>query len=238
MQISSRIFWTPKRGNSAQEFEDAFWPPDPLDLRSNLLRFAIADGATESSFARSWAQLLVRAYCRNQLNVKKMRKHLPQLEAEWRLSIGAQQLSWYAEQKLDQGAFATFLGLTLQEGEWQAAAIGDSCLFHTRAGSLLKAFPMDCSGDFNNRPRLLSSNSRNWDDEIVQVSQTGGVWEANDVFYLMTDAAACWFLRAIEQGEPAIERLADAEPFGGQIESLRQTGMRNDDVTVLKITVL
>src|SRR5947207_14428775 len=111
LQVSLRIFWTPKRGNTAEEYEDAFWPPEPLALQSKLLRFAIADGATEASFARPWAQILTRAYCRDQLSDKKIRKTLPRLEQEWRSAIGNQPLPWYAEEKLGQGAFATLLGL-------------------------------------------------------------------------------------------------------------------------------
>src|SRR5262249_53926449 len=124
MQISSRIFWTPKRGNTHEEYEDAFWPPEPLDIDSRLLRFAVADGATETSFARSWAQILTRAYCRDQLSEKKIRKHLPQLEQQWHSSIGKASLPWYAEEKLSHGAFATLLGLTVFDGTWQASAIG------------------------------------------------------------------------------------------------------------------
>ena len=238
MQISSRIFWTPKRGNSVEEYEDAFWPPGPLDLDSKLLRFAIADGATETSFARSWAQILTRAYCRDQLSEKKIRKYLPQFEQEWRESIGKQALPWYAEQKLSHGAFATFLGFTVLDDSWQSTAIGDSCLFQLRAGRLVTAFPITSSADFNNRPGLLSSNSRNWNDEIGLISQARGTWQPNDVFYLMTDAIACWFLRAIEHEEPALDPVRDGEPFDHWIESLRDSGMRNDDVTILRIAVL
>ena len=237
MQVSLRIFWTPKRGNTTEEYEDAFWPPEPLTLQSKLLRFAVADGATETSFARSWAQILTRAYCRDQLSEKKIRKTMPRLEQEWRSAIGTHTLPWYAEEKLSQGAFATLLGLTVSDGEWQSTAIGDSCLFQIRGGRLITAFPMTRSADFSNHPPLLSSNNRRWTDELASVSRANGTWELSDEFYLMTDAIACWFLGAIEAGEPPEDVFRNLERFEEWIESLRGNGMRNDDVTVLRISV-
>jgi hypothetical protein len=237
MQASLRIFWTPKRGNTIDEYEDAFWPPEPLALHSKLLRFAVADGATETSFARSWAQILTRAYCRDQLSDKKIRKTMPLLEQEWRSVIGTSALPWYAEEKLSQGAFATVLGLTVLDGEWQATAIGDSCLFQIRGGGLITAFPMTRSRDFSNHPCLLSSNNRRWTGELSHINRTGGAWEPGDEFYLMTDAVACWLLGAIEAGEPPMDALHPLEQFEEWIESLRAGGMRNDDVTVLRISV-
>src|SRR5438105_4560754 len=143
MRTSLRIYWTPKRGNTQEEYEDAFWPPEPLDLHSKLLRFAVADGATETSFAGSWAQILTRAYCRDRLSQKRIHKTLPRLQQEWNSSITSKSLPWYAEQKLSQGAFATLLGLTLLDGTWQSTSIGDSCLFQIRRNSVVTAFPIN-----------------------------------------------------------------------------------------------
>lgn len=47
-------FWLPKAGNSDADYEDAF-----AIARG---RVAIADGATESSFARAWAEALVNGF--------------------------------------------------------------------------------------------------------------------------------------------------------------------------------
>ena len=48
----------PKRGHSADEFEDAF----AFDPAAG--RYAVADGASESSFAGLWARLLVEGFIR------------------------------------------------------------------------------------------------------------------------------------------------------------------------------
>jgi hypothetical protein len=241
MQVSLSIFRTPKRGNKTEEYEDAYWPLEPLSTASGLLRFAVADGATETSFAGEWARILTRAYCRDELSRKQIRKTLPLLEDEWRAGIETESLPWYAEEKLTQGAFATLVGLTLFDGEWESSAIGDSCLFQVRRGRVITSFPMTSASDFNNHPGLLSSNNRRWEDELENVKHASGTWEIDDEFYLMTDAIACWFLGAIEAGQPAAEicgLLQAGDRFEEWIDSLRNdSGMRNDDVTLLKIRV-
>ena len=129
------------------------------------------------------------------------------------------------------------MGLTLSNQEWQATAIGDSCLFQVRGGQLLTTFPITNSTDFNNRPALLSSNSGNWKSELATIACARGSWEPDDVFYMMTDAMACWFLRSIENGAQ-LEMVFDGDrEFDRWIEGLREGGMRNDDVTLLRITV-
>jgi hypothetical protein len=239
MQLSLRIFWLPKKGNTSEEYEDAFWPSEPVNVDSKRFRFAVADGATESSFAGSWARLLVRAYCRDQLSEKKIRKQLPRLQREWYSSIESGGLPWYAEEKLTQGAFATMVGLTLSELVWDSTAIGDSCLFQVRGGEIITSFPLARSDEFNNRPMLMSSNSGNWSEELCHVTRARGAWERMDIFYLMTDAIASWFLRSVENGErpsALLDPVDEGEDFEQWIESLRESGaMRNDDVTVMRI---
>ena len=60
--VSFPVYWQafrlPKRGHSADEYEDAY-AANPY-----VGRFAVADGASESSFAALWAQLLVNGFTR------------------------------------------------------------------------------------------------------------------------------------------------------------------------------
>ena len=65
MHVMARALWAPKAGNRSDEYEDAFWPQRTINRtvnRSGLFRLAVADGATETSFAGLWARRLVRAY--------------------------------------------------------------------------------------------------------------------------------------------------------------------------------
>lgn len=59
MNLSVQVFWLPKGGHSEEDYEDSF----AFSIQKR--RFAIADGATETSFAKQWAQSLVQAFVSN-----------------------------------------------------------------------------------------------------------------------------------------------------------------------------
>jgi len=252
MHILAEIFWLPKAGNSLEEYEDAYWPERQLDRDVQRFSFAVADGATETSFSGLWAKMLVRAYCKGHLGVKKLPQFLPRLRHTWFKELSTKSLPWYAEEKLRSGAFSSLLGLTVEAprngsraARWQAVAIGDSCLFQVRGGDLITAFPLTHSGQFNSRPILLSSNSDSSNHSVENLIHAEGVWETEDAFYLMTDALACWFFETVERGEKpwkilrGLETSDQVAPFSVWITELRNTkAIRNDDVTLFRINVL
>lgn len=251
LHVSAQPFWLPKRGNSVGEYEDAFWPKNVVDARRPLFRFAVADGATETSFSDIWAGLLVRAYCKGYFTGSRLTKVLPKLRGSWSKELETKELPWYAEEKVRQGAFSSLLGLTLLcnegmhgKGTWQALAIGDSCLCQIRSNSLIEAFPISQSSEFTSRPKLLGSKHRSPAYDVVAETRIGD-WEEGDSFYLMTDALAQWFLCESERGAKPWRVLGDLDtidqplPFDEWIGSLRgERLMRNDDVTLLRITIL
>ncbi len=223
---SCRALYLPRRGNAADEYEDAF----TSDLAAG--RFAVADGASESSFAGLWARLLVEGF------VHPTPGWLAAARQAWAARVDGQPLPWYAEAKRDDGAFATFVGLVIADGRWHAMAVGDACLFHTRGDRLLAAFPLGRSSDFGNRPRLIGSRPpANPANEAH--TEGGGEWEAGDHFLLMTDALAQWFLRRHEaNGRPWEELNLEDTAFAEWVSERRRRGeLRNDDVTVMMIDV-
>jgi hypothetical protein len=125
---------------------------------------------------------------------------------------------------------------------WQAVAVGDSCLFHTRDSALLRAFPLERSEQFDNIPKLVGARM-----SLEQIQRKRRVWadgdgRAGDRLWAMTDALAQWCLAEVEAAaNPWAELeslLAESESgrFASWIESLRQSGrLRNDDVTLLAI---
>jgi hypothetical protein len=245
MRIHSEAFWLPKAGNTEEEYEDAFWPEEPVDSSLDVFRVAIADGATEASFSALWAQLLVKAYCEGKFDEGLYEEALTDLQTQWIQGIGSQPLPWYAEQKVLDGAFSSLLGVTFKEASstavnndsvlWKAMAVGDSCLFHVRDDRLIKAFPLNNSSDFNNRPALISSRQEFNEPLPNSIFTCEGTLEIDDSLYLMTDALACWFLSDLEQGhEPwKIKHWVQIESW---ITRLRQTKqIRNDDVTIVQI---
>jgi hypothetical protein len=214
-------------------------------------RCAVADGATQATFSARWAQLLVRHATPRSINVKNLERVADTARKAWRKNIDTSRLSYVALEKLQYGAFATFVGLELFPAngntgtaqEWQSVAIGDSCLFQFRDGELLCSFPKTDPEAFNNNPVALatlpSRNAAVWEqgDSLF----TSGTWKTGDVFLLATDALAQWLLREQIQGSAPLRQIEallsfDAQfkhSFSAWVDALRETGLiRNDDTTL------
>ena len=120
-------FHLPKSGNSAEEYEDAFAASPEHG------RFAVADGASESSFAGLWARLLVEGFVKEARKPWEETGWLKPLHERWAAEVNRRPLPWYAEMKRQEGAFATLLGFALRSPDhWRAVAVGDSCLIQVR----------------------------------------------------------------------------------------------------------
>lgn len=242
MQFSA--YWLSKRDNAAEEYEDAF----AGDAQAG--RFAVADGATESAFADSWARLLVEQYvCLPEGSIEQWAAAVPSAQQQWLAGVGGRALPWYAEMKISQGAFATFLGVALgvERGGrpvWQATSVGDSCLFHTRGAKLLRSFPVNHSREFGNSPSLIGSRTPPA-DICQRAVQARGAVAPGDRLWLMTDALSQWFLQEHEAGKRPWEEMESLLPlfetgprFAQWIDALRNAKrLRNDDVTVLAVRV-
>ncbi len=231
-----RVLSLPKRGNTESENEDA-WA-----AHAEMGRFALADGASESAFARLWARLLTEAFVAAK-RPTDLARWLAAARRRWSQEVADLELAWYAEMKRDEGAFATLLGLTVRPptaerpGRWQAVAVGDTCLMTVRDGRLLKTFPVRQASDFSSQPDLIGSR----DGSAPKLKRAVGSLLPGDRLFLMSDARAEWFLRAHERGsspwEAALPLLAIADPeedFTVWVEELRATdGLRDDDATLL-----
>ena len=217
----------PKGGHGPDEYEDAFAGVPAAG------RFAVADGASESSFARTWADLLVHGFT---AHTGPWSRWLPAARQSWQEAIQDRTFSWYAEDKFLQGAHATFLGVSIQEANlrWRAVAIGDSCLFQVRDHRLLRAFPMRRSGAFGNQPDLIGSRKSS---KKVRRLHWHADWQKEDRLLLMTDAMAQWFLKQTENHRQPWEdvlSVATQTDFESWISTLRESNeLRNDDVTVM-----
>lgn len=246
LPIKWRAFALPKRGHKAEEYEDAY----AGDARAG--RFAVADGASESSFANRWAKLLVEAFVHAEGEAEGEWAWLDRPQQRWSAEVDGQQLAWYADEKRQLGAHATLLGLTFRQaergpgGRWRALAVGDSCLFQVRGDGLLHAFPLSSSESFGNQPALLCSRPGGARAILPRAKVEWGEWKPGDQFFLLTDAVAQWFLRRHEaRFKPwasLTRRLREPKPdaaLGALVEKLRDDEeMRNDDVTLVTIEVL
>jgi hypothetical protein len=250
VEIFIRVFWLPKEGNALDEYEDAFAIAEH--------HFAIADGATESSFAGSWAKSLVDGYITTTPFLQSppskdfLQEWLEPLQRAWHEQIPWDRLLWFAEQKALDGGFATLLGLSFTSlggtGDfmipaiWNAIAVGDSCMFHVRSDVLVAAFPLCRSEEFNNKPPLLSSYPENNRDVWEKIRFANGDCQPNDLFLLSTDALAHWFLAQHEAGEKpwvTLCNINDQVNFETLVGELRHERLiHNDDTTLLLIRLL
>jgi hypothetical protein len=259
--LGCRAFRLPRQGYSLEECQDA------LAVDAERGRFAIADGAAESPYAALWAQLLVDAFVRQIEPFPQWASWLPSLQERWRAAIAeppptfhyaasasstngqkTADIPWYLEPGLSQGAFATFLGLMIEDNSWYALAVGDSCLFQVRGGELIRTFPILRAAEFSNAPWLVGSRTSPEEVPHKNGLQQYGECQAGDRIWLMTDALAHWFLTQTEAGRKpwlSLEALTYAgssdeeaqNAFTLWIEGLRATRqLRNDDVTLVAIS--
>src|SRR5262245_45903969 len=188
--INLKTFQVAKEGYTSDQCEDAF--------AFNVVRrrFAIADGASESYASGDWARRLAEGYVSQD---GPWNGWLKTARGSWLANFQDQELSWFAESKLQEGAYATLLGLEVEaEGTWQAESVGDASLFQIRDDRLIQTFPMLRASDYSNRPDLVCS--RQWDgDEMLPLCLIGD-WRPGDSIYLATDALASWFLTMHERG--------------------------------------
>jgi len=265
MAAAFRTFWLPRRGNSPDEYEDAF------AANEQGTRYAVADGATESPFARQWAGMLVDDFVQDDRDPAEWAASLPPLRLRFDADVRARTLPWYGEAQREHGAFAALLGVVVTTvgkaaPRWEAIAVGDCCLFHTRRAKLVRAFPLERAEQFSNVPDLVSSRPSpepSWEKRLVQ---TEGDAYRGDRLWVMSDALARWCLLQREAGTNPFREMQSLlrpnrprlwpnlarfwprskpkssptpppeERFASWIEELRdKRGLNNDDITLVTI---
>ncbi len=251
--LTTRQFQTAKAGNRPDECEDAarMWLSG-----SGPVRLAVCDGASESAFARIWAQILAEALVMRPLDMERL--EAPALEAwlepclsEWNGVIPWGRIPWHGQAKTRAGSLATFLAMQVEwpsddsmAWQWQAAAVGDCCLFVVRPSlsgpeALTVSFPLEESGQFNTTPPLVCSNPANNGNVWPEVRQLRGECLPGDLMILASDALACWILEEHESGGMPWETLLSLdseEQWSEWVQARRgERAMRNDDTTMVTL---
>jgi hypothetical protein len=248
-QITHFIY--PKFGNSFVECEDNyfFYPKHP-STKTRVFRVAVADGATESSFSKEWSDILTCSFRSFSIPLKvSFLDQLPSLRNFWRMEAYKNPLPWYAEEKVSKGAFSTFLGVLfdLENRQFECLAIGDCCLFQIREDELITKFPLESSDNFSNTPYLVSSNPSDNQDLSDFLLDFKGALERGDVFYMMSDALANWFLHKAEKIEKPWLILGESlkggkkrNPKDSKIVDLindqrQKKSLKNDDIAIVHL---
>lgn len=146
-------YHTQKQGNTTEEYEDA------CSYNKDYSRAAIADGATESSYSREWAEILVQ---------HGIEKPISEITHNWQGFTGEckkafaqktaslqQHLPWHAQYKVNvEGSFASLalVNFDSQRKTCSALAVGDSCIFLVRK-KCLGCAKRNCANQqtFNNK---------------------------------------------------------------------------------------
>ena len=237
--FSIEAFSCQKAGNARSEYEDA-WAIRGSDSPTRC-RVAVADGATESSFSALWAALLVESFVRGRAHGPEFFSRLDAIRRLWRRKIRGRPLPWYAAEKARKGAYAAFVGASLNAVNrgWRAVAIGDCCLLQvSETGELSKAFPLTRSEEFGSSPFLVGSVKKVDDDPLPHVRVSEGLLRPNEVLFFASDALAAWLLRRAERGEAAwneLKWLRTQGDFDVLVARAREDGTRNDDMTLIRV---
>ncbi len=258
MRISYQTFALPKEGRNFDDYEDAYFPCRQAELSAETgalnsteqFHAAVCDGATDSCFSQYWARLLATGYGQGKWFNEFSETAIKDEQALWQKELDSKELPWYAEEKAEQGAFAAMIGVSFFDDKqrWTALGIGDSCVFQTRKGELIKAFPLSKPDDFNNFPMLVGSlpkRNKGLFDKTKNVIEDE--WQTGDVFFLMSDALACWFLSELQESIELIGWLCEVEDhdeFADVVSKERKSvnaagnlRMRDDDATFTRIVV-
>ncbi|MBL1079060.1 hypothetical protein JK358_32120 [Nocardia sp. 2] len=223
---------------------------------------SVCDGATESVLAKDWARLLATAAAARALSdpgffetgsaFEEFAAHVVSSWDPWldeyahHREAEGRPLRWYEQEKLRGSTFATMLSVLVTPDDgigwrWQAAALGDSCVFHVRGDQTLTAFPVLSADEFGMNPNLFGSRNR---DTALLAERTRfieGVCVPGDRLLLMSDALAAWFMAAPDQAVALGELLEfggphDAVGFADWLDKLRlEHELRNDDVALIRI---
>jgi hypothetical protein len=246
-RFEARAYWVPKRGNTVEEFEDGF----DIDAVGGSL--ALADGAGDGVFTKSWVLQLLSSFRDRPVALNDMDAVFEWINGQrraWFEAIDYPSLRLSLQRKVDRScASATFLAFRLdQDGVadsnadagagvgWTAWAVGDVCLFHVRGGDLIAWFPVTQSADFGTTPELYQSRPLR---SIPEAGELRGEILPDDLLVFATDAQACALLGAVEAGEPPDwGGLWDAglDAWRDGVERDRDAGkIVNDDCTLLML---
>lgn len=235
----------PKEGAGAEECEDA------VGVSAERRRYAVADGATEAFDSKSWAKLLAEGWVaaeRAAVTVESFGAWVAERGRALHESWDGRTLPWYAEEKRRAGSFAAFVGLSFREDGRQlraeVIALGDACMIHLRGGAVHCAMPLTDAREFTSTPPLVPSQEALQESALAKAVTDAGPVEHGDIFLLLSDAAAAWFLSLGEEDAPLRARFDSllkspaTEPLAELFRAERRAGrIKDDDVAVVRVAV-
>ncbi len=264
MQIQTVTFSAAKDGNAPGEWQDGACGGVVADGSGTprRARFIVLDGATGAYDPVRWVDQLVRSFAPQaggdpgsdgpRLEPAAMRAWFAEMQDQWAADVREFDSIIEERKFAEVGSFATLLGFDIYgldgpEPYWRAVALGDTVLFHVRAGRMIAAFPPMGPEDFGTLPDGVHTSRASLDKMTGRLLVGGGALEAGDFLFAATDAMAQWILRAIERDEAKVwdtlTTLAHPDVFARLVEDQRREQnsakrMKNDDVTLMRLRML
>lgn len=235
------VLVVPKSGSTEDECEDAW------SVNEACGRLAVSDGASGAFMSGAWARILTTSYVNSPPSPDPVAlgEWLAAAAKVWRGEAPQVEVGWWAEEASARGAFATFLGVEILEGDegtrhWSALAVGDTCLawlYENEGALMLRAgFPIEIAAAFGGAPDLLGTSIGERGLPLIRAAS--GICSQGNVLLLMTDALAQWAFANNGNGTPAWELLVHGSErkVKSLIERAREDGsMVNDDVTLMRV---
>jgi hypothetical protein len=259
MQLQVVTFSAVKDGNAPEEWQDGASGGVAGD-GTGTARFVVLDGATGSFDAVRWVDQLVTSFVPPpgadhsgpRLEPAAMRAWFARMQDQWAADVPSFDSIIEEEKFRKVGSFATFLGFEITgldgpEPAWRAVALGDTVLFHVRAGRLIATFPPLRAGEFTSHPAGLHTKRSSLDEMTERLLTGSGVLAAGDFLFAATDAMADWILGAAGRDEAklwdTLAGLTHPDVFARLVSDQRNEQddakrMKNDDVTLMRLRVL
>lgn len=259
MQPQIVVYSTQKEGYEPTEWEDgAAACPVATSRGAGLsqVRFAVADGATETYESRVWVCQLIGSFMSPdqaggaswpELDRASMSAWFKSMQEQWP-RVAPPPRDTIEETKLDRGTLATFVGgelagLDSPRPLWRAVALGDAVLFHVRDGQLVEHFPPLRSADFDSAPNGIGTLPKWLGQMSSQLLLRQGQLAPGDMIFVASDAFAKWMITCVETGEatlwPMLGELVHPSGFIQLVAAQRRAmAMKDDDVTLMRIRLL
>jgi hypothetical protein len=241
MKIKKWVESVPKDGNTEKENEDTFYATQHEE-GLDVLRYALSDGASESAFADVWSEQLVLHF-----NSFSLENTYIQATKAWENRVTGQDVPWFLQHKLLQGAHATFLGveIDLKSNILRAVAVGDTNLILIRNRKHKLVFPLKLASEFNNQPDLLSSVATHQRPMLEIKRECKLPISVGDIVIMATDALAYWLLntpsrkpKRWKEFELLSKSLNGKEDFERWLSAKRKNKeIKNDDTTFIFIRI-
>ena len=237
--MRTRAFITPKGAENENDCQDR------LSINVGNGSAAVCDGMSQSLFPKYWAEILAQKYT-SERDWVPSRENVRELSPLWmeRITARLEEMragglsTWRAENMLQDGfsAGSTLVGLRFSGNHYRCDVLGDSCLVVVKDGGIQDILSsMDC---FGNYPDYYDS------DPIKPGKGEPRMFEGRIVpgmvFLLVSDPLAEYLssARGSLMERTLVEELLSVESqeeFEILVEYWRQSGMHNDDTTMVMV---